>query len=169
MHSISAETVARTWQRMAGYPIDRVPELVEEMRVEQPVLQGYLMALDENVFNENERETLFYIGMVTWQIMKQSRQILGQVTQKKLLQAENTNDRLLDTLSSDTEADFYTATEQMVVNFPEPEVLRYIVEAIMAEDEGDPEEIPIRDDAKGMAFIHLKVALDAMILSLEHK
>lgn len=169
MPSISAEMVERTWKRMAEYPINRVPELIDEMRLEQPVLLGYLMAMDEDIFNKNERETIFYIGLVTWQIMKQSRQILGQVTQKKLLQAENANDVLLKTLSSDTEADYLSATEQMVLNYPEPEVLNYIVDAIMEEDIDNPEEILIREEARGMAFIHLVVALDAMILSLLRK
>jgi hypothetical protein len=46
----------------------------------------------------------------------------------------------------------------MLKNYPEPEVLRYILEAIMEEAEYEPDDPPIRDEYRGMAFVHLKIA-----------
>jgi hypothetical protein len=39
-------------------------------------------------------------------------------------------------------------------------VLRYIVEALM---EPDPEDVALSDEAVGIAFLHLKTVLDALI------
>ena len=54
----------------------------------------------------------------------------------------------------------------MIATYPEPEVLRYIVEAIMEEEDYDPDDPPIRDEYRGLAFAHLKTVLDAFISSL---
>jgi hypothetical protein len=167
--TISAETVTETWQRMAQMSLDEVHVIPERMKEEQPYLLVHLLALDDTLFDQNDRETILYVGMVVWQILRQSKQRLGQVTRKKLKRAENANYEMLEFLASDTEADFMSASEIMVQDYPEPEVLRYIVEAIMEDDEEvDPDNPAIRDEVKGMAFVHLKIALDALIQSL-HK
>ena len=163
---ISAEIVTQTWQRMSQTPVSSTPQMVEEMKEEQPVLLAFLLALEDFPFNRHERELIFYVGMVVWQIMKQSERPLHKVTRKKLGDAEEANYDFLELLTSDTEADFVSATRTMLEQHPEPEVLRYIVEAIMEEEEYEPEDPPIRDEYRGLAFVHLKIALDALASSL---
>ena len=163
---ISAETVTRVWQDMARASLDEVPHLVNQMRVEQPVVLVYLLAVDDSIFNQHERELIFYLGMVVWQMMKQSKRRQRKVTEKKLEQAEEANYDFLERLSASPEADFVSATETMLVTYPEPEVFRYIVEAVMEEEDYDPDDPPIRDEYRGLAVVYLKTVLDAFISSL---
>jgi hypothetical protein len=167
--AISAEIVTQTWQRMALAPISATPYLVEEMTREQPLVLSFLLALDDFPFNAHEREIIFYVGMVVWRIMKQSKRPLHKVTRKKLRKAEEANYDFLELLMSDTEADFVSATQTMIEKCPEPEVLRYIVEAIMEEKEYEPDDPPIRDEYRGLAFVHLKIVLDALVDSLARR
>jgi hypothetical protein len=44
-------------------------------------------------------------------------------------------------------------------------VLRYIVE-VVTKDVAAPDNVPIREDYHGWAFVHLKICLDAFIDSL---
>ena len=163
---ISAETVTRIWQQMAQIPAHQAPQLVDHMRTEQPVILVYLLALDDFPFDQYEREIIFYMGLVVWQMMKQSKKRLRKVTHKKLRQVQDANDEFLSFLASDTEADFVSATRTMLENYREPEVLGYIIETLMEEEEFDPDNPPIRDEYRGLAFIHLKTVLDAFIASL---
>lgn len=163
---IPTEIVTETWQRMAQTSVHEAPDLVNQMQQEQPAILAHLLYLDEFPFDPHERELIFYIGMVVWQIMKQSKQRLRRVALKKLSKAEKANYDTLELLASDSEADFFSATVAMVENHPEPEVMRYIVETIMDEEDYDPDDPPIRDEYRGLAFIHLKIALDALISSL---
>jgi hypothetical protein len=163
---IPGEIVTETWQRMAQTPIHEAPDLVNQMQQEQPAILAHLLYLDEFPFDPHERELIFYIGMVVWQIMKESKRRLRRVTLKKLSKAEKANYDTLELVASDSEADFFSATVAMVENHPEPEVMRYIVETIMDEEDYDPDDPPIRDEYRGLAFIHLKIALDALISSL---
>lgn len=163
---IPAEIVTETWQRMAQTPIHEAPQLVNQMQKEQPAIVAHLLYLDDFPFNQHERELIFYIGITVWQIMKQSKRRLRRVSLKKLVKAEEANYDALELMSSDSEADFVSATITMLENHPEPEVLRYIVETIMDEEEYEPDDPPIRDEYRGLAFFHLKIALDALISSL---
>ena len=162
---ISSEIVTRTWQRMSQSPIHQAPELVEQMKTEQPVILGYLLNLEDFPFDQYEQELVFYIGTVVWQIIKQSKQQLYKVTRTKLKRAKESNVELLKELASSTESEFIESAQVLIRTCPEPEVLRYVVEAIMEEDD-DPDEPGIRDEYRGIAFIHLKILLDAFIGSL---
>jgi len=162
---VSAETVTRVWQNMAQLSLSEVPLFVQQMQEEQPAIMAYLLAVGDALFNQHERETIFYVGMVVWQIMKQSKRRLLKVSPKKLNQAEEANLAFLERFSAKSEADLDKATRAMLATYPEPEVLRYIVEAIEEEDH-DPDNPPIRDEYRGMAFLYLKTVLDALISSL---
>jgi len=163
---ISAETVTRVWQDMARASAEAAPLVVTQMMEEQPVIIAYLLGAGEPPFNQHEQEIIFYLGMAVWQMMKQSKRRLLRVSQKKLMQAEEANFDFLERFSASPEADFESAIQAMLATYPEPEVLRYIVEAIMEEEDYDPDDLPIRDEYRGLAFVHLKTVLDALISSL---
>jgi hypothetical protein len=163
---ISAETVTRVWQDMAQVSADEAPRFVQQMEEEQPAVMVYLLAVGEALFNQHEQEIIFYLGMVVWQVMKQGQRRLRKVTEERLDQAEEANLDFLERLSASPEADFESAIQAMMDTYPEPEVLRYIVEAIMEDEDYDPEDPPIREEYRGMAFVHLKTVLDAFISSL---
>ena len=161
---ISAEIVTQTWQRVAQTPTSGVEGLVEQMKDEQPVILAYLLAARSLPFNRHEFELVFYIGMVVWQIMRQSERPLRKVTRKKLRQFEEANEELFDRLGPGTGTDSARLTQLLAFKYPEPEVLRYITEAIV--EEPLPDDAPIRDEYKGLAYVYLKTALDAFIASL---
>ena len=160
---ISAETVTQVWQEVAQTPAQDASSLISKMKAEQSEILAYLLASEAYHLNRHEVEQVFYIGMVVWQIMTRSEKQLRRVTRRKLKSADQANEAFLDTLASDTEADFTSATRAMFENYPEPEVLRYVLEALMEDDERDPDDPLIRDEYRGLAFMLLKTVLDALI------
>ncbi len=164
---ISPEIVTQTWERMAtAGPEDAVP-LLEQMSQEQPIALAYLRAMSESPpLNEQDGQIMFYIGLVVWQIMRQSPQRLRKVTERKIERAEKGNEEALEIMASDTAADCVSATEHMLETYPEPHVLRYIVEAIMEDEDHDPDDPPIQDEVRGLVFVYLKTLLDAFVASL---
>lgn len=162
---ISADTVTRTWERIGAMPLEQAPRLVEQMRKEQPVILAYLLAMSEQPeFSADDRETVFYIGMVVWQIMKQSPRRLRRVSERKLDEVLDANDKQIEKLASGTGADLVRVAKAMVESHPEPEVLRYVMEALMEEEE--PGEPPVSAESVGLAFLSLKNVLDALVSSL---
>jgi hypothetical protein len=82
---VSAEIVEQTWQRIAQTPPSDASILVNQMGKEQPYIMAYLLATADAEFEPHEGETLFYVGMVTWQMMKQSS---GQIQPWRHIQSQ---------------------------------------------------------------------------------
>ncbi|MFN3762748.1 MAG: hypothetical protein ACK4WK_06030 [Anaerolineae bacterium] len=158
---ISEEIVTQTWQRVAGSSPQQVQRYMAQMSREQPAILAYLLTLDGDPFNQNEMGLILFIAVVVWQAMKQSPQGLRSVSIEAVEQADEANFAFLEQLLSASETDFEAAVVKMLAGYPEPEVLRYIVEALEEEDE----EEPFRDEYRGLAFACLKTVLDAFIAS----
>ncbi|MBM4168434.1 MAG: hypothetical protein FJ215_04680 [Ignavibacteria bacterium] len=161
---ISVETVAQTWQEISAYCDDEATQLINQMSIEQPIILAYLLASSEDeLFDEDEGQLVLYIGVVVWQIMERGFKDLRRVTEEGLNKAQRANEDLLVKLAADSAGDFLSASESLVDNYAEPEVLRYITEALMEDEEGDPDNPPMREESLGQAFLHLKIVLDAFV------
>jgi hypothetical protein len=161
---ISAETVTRVLESMSAMSEEQAQAMTMQMGKEQPMVLAYLLATSEDeVFDQNERQVLFYIGMVISQIMKQRPNGGKRITETQLERAEKANEDLLDKMASDSAGDFLSATHAMIESYPEPELLRYVTEALMEDEDGNPDNPPIRDENLGLAFLNLKIVMDAFI------
>jgi hypothetical protein len=134
-----------------------MPKLINLMSKEQPFILTYLMAIDNAIFNQDERELLFYLGVVVWQIMSQGSTPLPKVTQETLDEIEESNTKMLEYLEGESETSFIETVETIVKNYNQPEVLRYVIEALMEESDEEP---LIRDEYKGIMMINLKTVID---------
>lgn len=157
MKPITQEIVEKTWQKISGLEDEKMALLRAQMDQEQPGVLSYLMAAGDDLLNEDERELLLYLGTVVWQIMLQGSRSLRRVTIPQLEFAENANFSTLDDLSGESPADLIAAVEEMVASYSQPEVLKYVIEALMEEDD---EEIDITEDGKGLMLIYLKTVID---------
>lgn len=157
MEPIPADVVEKTWKRIASLSPRRAPGLMRRMGKEQPVVLAYLLAVDHELFNDDERQLLLYIGVVVWQIMSQGSQPLPMIAEAQLEAAEAKNVKMAEYLQQETEESFLKATRTIISNYGQPEVFRYVVEAIMEEPE---EGCVIRDESRGIMLLDLKTVID---------
>ncbi len=157
MNTISAEIVGRAWKEMSTMSPVNHPKLINKFAKEQPIILAYLMAVDDEMFNEDERELLLYLGVVIWKIMYRGTKPLPSVTEKMIDDAEEKNIKMLEYLEGETETGFYETTATILESYNQPEVLRYVVEALMEDDE---EDVAIREENIGMMMIYLKTVID---------
>ncbi|MCD6471788.1 hypothetical protein J7K55_01510 [Candidatus Aerophobetes bacterium] len=153
MDPIPLKVVERTWRKMSTMPLQKLPNLINFMRKQQPFVLAYLLAIGHEIFNQDEQEQLLYLGVVVWQIMSQGSKPLTKITGDALDEAEKTNMKMLEYLAGELEAGFMDTTKKIISNYPQPEVLKYVVEALMEEPE---EDYFVRDENKGYIFIYLK-------------
>ncbi|MFW6105021.1 MAG: hypothetical protein ACOC7P_00400 [Chloroflexota bacterium] len=157
-NSISAELVERTWKRIADQSAKEARKRIERMSREQPVVLTYLMRVDNDIFNQHEREILLYLGVVVWQIMLQGNRSLPKVTEKALNKAEASNLKMAEYLKGESETGFEETTRKIIESYRQPEVLRYVVEAIMEDTDEEP---PVRQESKGIMLLDLKTVIDS--------
>lgn len=164
MKPISSHIVENTWKEVGGMEPWQVPELVNKMGKQQPVILAYTLAVDNDVFNQAERELLLYLALVVWRIMSKGDTPLRNITEDILERAENANLKMLEYFEKESDAGFFEAAELMIKNYNQPEVLRYILDAVMEEEcdvmGEDFEENLVRDENKGLMIIHLKTIID---------
>ena len=88
MDPIPAEVVERTRKRIGELSVWRSPKLVGRMQKQQPVALAHLLAVDHDILNQDERELLFYLGVVVSQAMSHGAKPLPRVTEKALDEAK---------------------------------------------------------------------------------
>ncbi len=157
MNKISEQIVERTWKEMSSMSPLNYPKLINKMAKEQPVILAYLMAVGDELFNEVERELILYLGVVVWRIMSRGNEPLPNVTEKILDEVEDKNIKMLEYLEGESETDFFATVATIIENYNQPEVLRYVVEALMEDNE---EGVEIKEENIGMIMIYLKTVID---------
>jgi hypothetical protein len=158
MDTISSEIVEKTYNKLGRMPPQEAPKMVDRMSKQQPLVLAYLMATGHDVLNQEERELLLYLGVVVWQIMNQGTKSLPEITEEILDETEDSNMKMLEYLDGETETGFIDTLEKIINNYNQPEVLRYVVEALVEEPK---EESVIRDENIGIMMIFLKTVIDS--------
>jgi len=161
MQPISEEIVERTWKKLAAMPSDDIPKLLEKMEKEQPEIMAFLMAIDHDVLNQDERELLFYLGMVVWQMMREGTPRPKRVSAERLDELVVSTAKIVESFMTESAGDFMAVMARMFKDHHQINVLRYIVEALF-ELEADAEHTAAREEMKGVVFKNLKIVLEAL-------
>lgn len=158
MQRIDNEIIERTWESMNYLTLDESMVLVNQMTKEHPLIVAYLMTAGEDFLTREERELLIYLGMVVWKIMTKLSGPLPAVTNEILENAEDRNIRMLEYLEGEPDEEFLNTVGILVENYNQSEILRYVVEAII---EDDDDAVYISDQAKGIMLLCIKTVIDS--------
>lgn len=158
MNKIPGEIVEKTWREMVALSPDYYPKLVNKFTEEQPVILAYFLTISEEHLNEDEQHLFLYVALVVWRIMSKGEMQLPRVTKKMIREATEKNLKMLEYLHGESESGFIETVEIMIENYNQPEVLQFVVEALIEEDEEDNGHI--RNESIGMMMIYLKTVID---------
>ncbi len=158
MQPISAEVVEQTWQRVAALTRREGERLAQKFAAEQPAVTAYLMAVDRDLFSDEERELLFYLGTVVWQMMAQGDAPLPQVTEQMLEEAEDANLAMLESQVDASDDDARAAMANLLQDYAQPEVFKYVVEVLME----SAQEEDVCQDNLGVMMVDLKTVIDCL-------
>jgi hypothetical protein len=157
---ISKEVVEKTWKDMAATSLRDAPAIAKRFQKLQPFLSTYLLAVGGDELNRDERELLFYLGLVVWKIMAKGDKKLEEVSSEAIEEAEKKNLNMVNYLSEENkDFDFIKTVESIIKEYNQKNVLKYVVEAL---EEHDPEEGNLRDESIGPMFIYLKTVIDCL-------
>ncbi len=158
MNPISPDIVEKTWNEIGGLAPEKGHEMIKRMSDQQPIILAYLMSTGDEVLNQDEKELLLYLGVVVWQIMSQGHASLPGITTEIVEESEDLNMKMIEYLEGESETSFMDTVEKMINNYNQPEVIRYVVEALMEEE--PEEDCIIRDENIGIMMIFLKTVID---------
>jgi len=157
MNRIPANVVEETYEKTLKMSEQEAFKLSYTWQKEQPLLVAYLAAIDEGILNQSERELLFYLGTIVWQIMSASPQTLPKITEEDLLRIEKENFNLAESFRKADTVTFAEVVKKILPTYGQPEVFRYVVAALMEDDNED-----IRDENLGIIILDLKTIIDCL-------
>ncbi len=158
MNTISMETIDQTWQDLVAMKPGSFTDLVSDFAQEQPYILSYLMAVDEEHLNDDEREFLMFLGTVVWRIMSQSKSPLPKVTANNIFDAEDNNFNMIRNYHEEHEPDYSQAILRMLQSYNQGELLNFVVNVLLEDDE----EANIRENNLAVMMIYLKTVIDCL-------
>ena len=144
---------------MPSLTYDDVILKTQRIGAEQPHVLAYLLGVDDHILNQDERDLLAYLGMVVFEMMCQGSKHPPRVKRGMLRRALEKNLEVVESCRGRGSNELVETVRKMLTGYGQPEVLRYILEAIWEDSE---EGTCIRDRMKGMILIHLKTVLDCL-------
>jgi hypothetical protein len=157
MDRISAENVEKGYAAICGMTEQEAYRLSYDFQKDQPLLLAYLTAVDQGILNQEERELLFYLGAVVWKIMRSDNKEMPVTSEDSLLNIEAANQKIADHLRTTDSVKFSDVVKKLLKECRQPEVLRYVIAALMDEDNA---ENSVRDENLGMIILNLKTVIE---------
>ena len=158
VNRISAQVVDNTWKEVGAMTPRQALKLAKQMQAQAPVLMVYLVACGGDMFNREERELLNYLGLVVWRIMSKGDSPLPEITPEKMEAADDANMNMVKYMEGEPPADLLKTIGKVLNNYNQPEVLKFVLEALMEPEEGSE----VREEYTGMMFLYLKTVIDCL-------
>ncbi|MEO0471486.1 MAG: hypothetical protein AAF206_17785, partial [Bacteroidota bacterium] len=131
--------------------------LMDELSEDQPILFAYLMTMGENDFNDDEKELMFFLGLVIWQAMLKANPQLPELTEARLEKVREVNLGLLEISSEEEDVDLESSFRATLAESPQPHLLAYAIDVLF-----DPENGLVDDQNLGPMLSFLKIEIDAL-------
>lgn len=91
MEPISENIIEETWKQVGSMSPEDAPPIAEEFSKQQLFLRTYLLAAGGDELNQDEREILFYVGLVVWKIMTKGNKKIRKISPAVIEEAEDKN------------------------------------------------------------------------------
>jgi hypothetical protein len=157
MERISIETIVKVISRIDSMDEKSTVKFAERMLKEQPDLVAFLLAIDDDILNQDERELLYYLGSSIWAIMSEGKLRLPRITNELLIKADEANVNWLESIDRKKSVSMKKLVERMLLDYPQPVLLGFAV-MVLAEENG--EECNIRDESRSVILLDVKTVID---------
>ncbi|MDD5701063.1 MAG: hypothetical protein PHU23_03340 [Dehalococcoidales bacterium] len=157
MERIPIETVVKVINRMDSMDEKKILKFAERVLKEQPDLVAFLMAIDDDILNQDEREQLYYLGTSIWAIMSEGKLRLPRITNELLAKADEANLNWLESAGRKKSVSMEKLVERMLMDYPQPVLLGFAVMVLAGEND---EECNIRDESRSVILLDVKTVID---------
>lgn len=158
MEPIPEEIVERTWQEVAGFSPDRAKKEMVKIGNSQPELLAFVTESAEEMGRE-VRELGIYMFLVVYRMFQEAHGKIKRIPSEEIIKCYEQNEGLMERLEGAHEK--FLDRVASVQTSRQPYVVKYVVDALMEEDEGE-EAVALTDEQKGFLFLLLKTVIDVL-------
>lgn len=158
MEPIPEAIVEKTWQEVAGFSPDRAKKEMMKIGNSQPELLAFVMESAQEMGQE-VRELAIYMFLVVYRMFQEAHGKIKKISSEEIIECYEHNEGLLERLEGAHEK--FLDRVASVQTSRQPYVVKYVVDALMEEDEGE-DAVALTDEQKGFLFLLLKTVIDAL-------
>jgi hypothetical protein len=158
MEPIPEETVEKTWHEVAGFTPDKAKKEMMKIGNNQPELLAFAMESAKEMGQE-VRELAIYLFLVVHRMFQKAHGKIKKISSEEIIECYKHNEGLMERLEGAHEK--FLDRIASVQTSREPYVVKYVVDALMEEDEGE-DALTLTDEQKGFLFLLLKTVIDAL-------
>ena len=158
MKRIEEDVVESTWQEVAGYGMDEACDRMNDLAAQQPALVGFVHHHSKEL-SRDAQELGMYIFFVVYKIFEKSApKPIKRISSQSISDSYQINELFISSLENAHEKFFKRNAETMAER--QPNIMRYVLEAMMEKNEDDPVELTEED--VGMLFLIEKTVIDVL-------
>ncbi|MEM7659044.1 MAG: hypothetical protein AAF399_23180 [Bacteroidota bacterium] len=156
MNAIDTQLVEETadWLFETGSD-ESLDAALDEFAEAQPFLLAFLMSMGEGDFNEDEQESMLFLGVGIWKMMSPQVTDARAITEEEMADLRTENEALLESLAPESDEDFFEMTENLLPDYSQAAILAFLTEEVQ-QDEG------IRPHNQASVAAFLKIVVDAL-------
>lgn len=157
MNIISKQVVDQVWREHSKLGFFENEKKIATLSKEQPYVISYLMTSNSDHYDIHEKQSLLYLGVVIWQMMKKGEKSIKTISEKDISLAQKKNIEMFEYLEGEIPGDFEETVKSIFAQYNQKHILKYLLDSLFKEG------IPgLRPGSVGFMFFDLKTILDCM-------
>jgi len=161
MAAIPPSVVNEVWLELLSLSPDQLSAWIDRFRAAQPVLAGYVRAVEEGVFAEDDRGQLTLFAVWTFEAARRTGNTRREIDENTIETMLSENERLLAAVAAAPLRDIMSTASSWTEDYPNLPMLGAMLNHAM---HGDLEETRRVDDFLGLLALHLKTLIDCLTL-----
>lgn len=161
MTGLAAELVNEVWSELLSGSPEQLAARIDRFRQAQPVLAGYVRAVEEGVFANDERGQLTLFAVWAYEVCRRAGRARREIDEQAIEAMLSENERLLAAMEAAPPGDVMSTAAAWTENYPNLALLGAMLREAM---HGDLEETRRVDDFLGLLTLHLKTVIDCLAL-----
>jgi hypothetical protein len=158
MKPIPEAIVEKTWQEVAGFSPNRAKKELIKIGNSQPDLLAFVMESPQEMARE-VRELVIYMFVVVYRAFQKAHGKVKKISSEEIIECHEHNEGLMGRLEGAHER--FLDRIAGVQTSKQPNVVNYVVDALMEEDEGE-DAVTLTDEQKCFLFLILKTVIDVL-------
>jgi hypothetical protein len=158
MGPIPEEIVEKTWQEVASFTSKKAHKEMMRVGNNQPELLAFLMEITEGM-DQEVRELAIYIFFVVYRMFQKIQGKIKRISSEEIIECYGHNVSMMERLEGAHEK-FLDRVASVQVS-RQPYVVKYVVDALMEEDEGE-DAVGLTEEQKAILFLLLTAMIDLL-------
>jgi hypothetical protein len=159
LEPIAEEIVEKTWQEVAGFSPDRAKKEMMRIGNSQPELLAFVTESPKEMSQE-VRELAIYMFLVVYRMFQEAHGKIKRISSEEIIECYEHNESLMERLEGAHEK--FLDRVASVQTSRQPYVVKYVVDALMEEDNGGKDAVALTEEQKGFLFLLLKTVIDVL-------